>query len=128
MIDLVIWLSIAAFLLLSYYLSIFIFQKNHIRKHVLFWLCFHTLFTFIVLFYKIHIWTVPFILLIIYLMYFIATYLFCVRDMWAKQERQNFEEIIQSKWMLVVFVVLDVFITLVLVVDVSLLVNNIYIE
>lgn len=39
--------------------------------------------------------------------------------MWAKQERQNFEEIIQSKWMLSVFVILDVFITFVLVVDVS---------
>lgn len=47
MVDLVIWVSIGAFLLLPSYLSVFTFKKTLIQHHISFWICFHSIFAVI---------------------------------------------------------------------------------
>lgn len=95
--DLMIWVSIGAFLLLPYYLCVFTFSKTLLRCHVLFWVCFHTVFVGIFCLAQPSLWLTPTVVLIAYVLYYLFSYLFYVRNMFQEPVRSNVAQIITTK-------------------------------
>lgn len=126
MTDVIVWLSIGFFILLPYYCTAFYsatFTSNRkvIHHHILFWLGFH--FAFSVIFAAIEktFWDVPLILFFVYATYFAFSYVFYMRDMWSKQEKENIQAIMSSKWFWVTAKILLAISTVLLIIDTCIL-------
>lgn len=97
MTDLMIWVSVGAFLLLPYYLCVFTFHKTLLRCHVVFWVCFHVAFVGVFLLAKPSQWLTPAILCIAYGLYYFFSHLFYVGKVFREPERSNVPQLITTR-------------------------------
>ena len=97
MVDLVIWVSIGAFLLFPSYLCVLTFNKTLFLHQILVWACFHSIFAVIFYIVQRSLWMPPTIVLVAYVLYHLFTYLFHVRDMFKEPEQSNISQIVKTK-------------------------------
>lgn len=133
--TIIIWISIGCFLLLPYYVCIFLIGKKSLKQHISFWMIFHMLFAGIGYLASNEWANVATLILICYVLYYFFTYIFYVRDIENKINRDTIIKIVNnrrfvivSRCILIILMILAIFDLVLIFLNHMLLYEKIYLS
>lgn len=95
--DIMIWFSMAVFLLLPFYLRVFILDFRKTRRHMVFWVILHLSVTVINYVYLKLWWSWPSLMLLLYGGYFICVYISEIRNEKSFEGLYAIEYLVKTK-------------------------------
>ncbi len=122
--DILIWITAGIIILLPYYMNIFLFKLSKVRFHMAFWLLFHMIASIMYWICYREIWSAAVIIFIVYVLYYLFTYIFYVRDIMNSISYGKIKYIFTMKWFLIILNIVIFLITLLLAADILLVIDS----
>ncbi len=119
--EIMILLSIGLYFFLPYYLNIFLLNKKKTINHIKLWLIISSIMVLVEFCYYRHFKLVSLLVLIALLLYYFFTYMFHVKDIYRKIDRERIQWIVELKYFKKVFWIIVVLFGIFAIVDIVML-------